>query len=185
MAKIEPHHSWLALEQHAAELSNPRHKGLVTEVRNHMEFEIKGQIEPLMGTLTAQPIYHFWNDEPFVVEGYDAVYGFYENLIASGSNQFQVVVERIVVDDGAVITEGQVKQVYAGAVLNAAGTTQIGDEPVAAEDLILTTTQLLTVWPGDPDGKLIGEDIYFGHNPFRNVEKITEADLPSYYRLPG
>lgn len=183
MPKINPYDSWLPLEARAAAESDPRRRQLLTEVRNHMEYEIKGLLDPLMSTLTAEPVYHFWGNEPSVLEGHAAVRGFYSDMMARGGHQFEVVVERIVVDDGAVITEGQVKQVYKGEVLIAMGMTELGGEPLQKSDLVLTTAQLITVWPGDPDGKLIGEDIYFGHDPFRRAEKITPEDLPDYYRL--
>lgn len=183
MAKIDPHQSWLPLEIRAAAESSPRRRQLLTEVRNHMEYEIKGLLDPLMGTLTASPVYHFWGSEPSVLEGYDAVRAFYSDMMSRGGHQFEVVVDRIVVDDGAVITEGQVKQVYKGAALIAMGMAELHGQALDAGDLVLTTAQLITVWPGDPDGKLIGEDIYFGHDPFRRAEKITADDLPDYYRL--
>ncbi len=183
MNAIEPHDSWLALEARAGSTDNGLHRQLLTEVRNHMEFEIKGDLEPLMGTLIAEPIYHFWRDEPFTLEGAAAVREFYENMIASKANQFQVVTDRIFVDDGGVITEGQVKQVYRGAMVTAMGVSELDGAPVLEEDLILTSTQLLTVWPAGEGAKLVGEDIYFGHNPFLNAQRITAADLPDYYQL--
>lgn len=183
MPLIDPHESWLALEARAEKEANALHRALITEVRNHMEFEIKGDLEPLMGTLIAEPVYHFWNDNPFVLEGQAAVRGFYENMIAAGSNQFQVVVDRIFVDDGGVITEGQVKQIYRGAAVTAMGIAELDGAPVTDADLILTTTQLLTVWPAGEGAKLVGEDIYFGHNPFLKAQRISESDLPDYYRL--
>ena len=183
MSAIDPHQSWLALEARAAETENHLHRQLLTEVRDHMEFEIKGDLEPLMGTLIAEPIYHFWRDEPFTLEGGAAVRGFYENMIASKANQFQVVTERIFVDDGGVITEGQVKQVYHSAMVTAMGITELDGSPIAEGDLILTTTQLLTVWPAGEGAKLVGEDIYFGHNPFLNARRITAAELPDYYQI--
>ena len=183
MYKIDPHQSWLPLEQRAASESSPRHKKLLTEVRNHMEHEIKGDLEPLMDTLTAEPIYHFWGNELPVLEGREAVQGFYTGMIAMGSTQFEVVVDSIVVDDGAVITEGQVKQVYKGEMLKAMGLETVDDAPVEADDLFLTTTQLVTVWPGDEDGKLIGEDIYFGQDAFKNIERINRSDLPDYFKI--
>ena len=183
MSAIDPYQSWLALEARAAETDNTLHRQLLTEVRNHMEFEIKGDLGPLMDTLIAEPIYHFWRDEPFTLEGAAAVRGFYENMIASKTNQFQVVCERIFVDDGGVITEGQVKQIYSGPMVSAMGITELDGSPVAEEDLILTTTQLLTVWPAGAGAKLVGEDIYFGHNPFLNARRISAEDLPDYYQL--
>ena len=180
---INPHNSWLALEERAKTETNPRRKALVTAVRDHMEYEIKGQLEPLMSTLTSEPVYHFWGQaEPSVIEGRDAVRGFYSGMFDAGGQQFEVVVEKVVVSDNHVITEGQVKQVQRGASLAAMGIGEINGEPVAEDDLFVTTAQLVTLWPGDADDKLIGEDIYFGSNGFANARKITRDELPPYYK---
>ncbi|MEQ9002993.1 MAG: nuclear transport factor 2 family protein [Pseudomonadales bacterium] len=183
MPKIDPHRSWLALEARAAEEANPRCRALLLKVRDHMRHEILGEIEPLMATLTASPVYHFWGGTPSVLQGAEAVRGFYQAMFERGGQQFEVVVERIVVDETAVITEGQVKIVRRGAELRAAGVDQVAGEPLADGDLVLTTAQLITVWPADADGRLVGEDIYFGEDPLARAEKIQPADLPSYYRL--
>lgn len=180
MPKINPHQSWTQLEARLEPETSERTRMLIKEVRDHMEFEIKGQIEPLMGTLVTEPIYHFWA-QGFELVGRDAVLGFYNGLIGSGANQFEVVVDNIIADDEHVVTEGQVKQVYTGKELKAMGRTELQGETVTDSDLYMTTTQLITMWPGAPDGKLVGEDIYFGGEPFANVEKITPADLPDYY----
>lgn len=183
MPIIDPYQSWLALERRADDESNDLHRRLLIEVRNHMEFEIKGDLEPLMSTLVAEPVYHFWNETPFTLEGADQVRGFYQNMIASGTNQFQVISDRIFVDDRGVITEGQVKQVYRGATVTGMGINELDDVPVSDDDLIITTTQLLTVWPAGEGAKLVGEDIYFGHSPFLNAQRISAGDLPDYFRL--
>ncbi|MEQ8859055.1 MAG: nuclear transport factor 2 family protein [Pseudomonadales bacterium] len=183
MAKIDPHRSWLPLEARAGQEPDARRRGLLLQVRNHMEHEIRGDLEPLMATLTDSPIYHFWGGAPSVLDGADAVRSFYRDMIERGGQQFEVVVQRIVVDATGVVTEGQVKQVYRGSALLAMGLKEVAGAPLAADDLLLTTTQLVTVWPADADGRLIGEDIYFGHDPFRNAERIRPEDLPEYYRL--
>ncbi len=179
---INPHNSWLALEERAKAETNPRRKALVTAVRDHMEYEIKGQLEPLMSTLTSEPIYHFWGQaEPSVIAGRDAVRAFYSNMFDTGGQQFEVVVDKIVVSDNHVVTEGQVKQVHRGASLIAVGLNEVKGKPVAQDDLFVTRAQLVTLWPGDADDKLIGEDIYFGSNAFADVRKITPEALPPYY----
>lgn len=180
MPKIDPHNSWAPLEARLGTERSERARTLIKAVRDHMEFEIKGQLEPLMGTLTAEPVYHFWG-QGMVLEGRDAVSGFYSNMIAGGANQFEVVVDNIIADENHVVTEGQVKQVYTGKEVKAMGRTELLGEPISDGDLFMTTTQLITVWPGAPDGKLVGEDIYFGGDPFANLEKITPEDLPDYY----
>ena len=52
--------SWIPLREKADETDFLKNKKLLNEVANHMEAEIKGQLDPLMNTLTAEPVYHFW-----------------------------------------------------------------------------------------------------------------------------
>lgn len=183
MPKINPWNSWQPLENRWRQETNPRIATLVKAVRDHMEYEIKGEIDALMGTLTAEPIYHFWGGpQNMVLQGRAMVEGFYKGMIAAGGNQFEVVVDKIIADTANVVTEGQVKQVRTGKELKAQGVNEINGIAIGDKDLYLTTAQLVTVWPGDAEGKLVGEDIYFGEDAMKRVEKITAADLPSYYR---
>ncbi len=52
---------------------------------------------------------------------------------------------------------------------------------IADGDLVLTCAQLVTLWPGDADGKLVGEDIYFGESPLVGAQRVTRGDLPDYF----
>jgi len=61
--------------------------------------------------------------------------------------------------------------------------TKVGDADVQAGDLWLGGAQLVTLWPADADGKLVGEDIYFGASPLANLSKIEPKDLPPYFKL--
>ncbi len=181
---IDPHQSWLPLEAAAAAEPDPRKAQLIAEVGRHMEAEITGQLEPLMATLTAEPVYHFWGPgDPMVLSGQDTIRGFYSDMIGRGGQQFEVVVDNIVASDSHVITEGQVKQVYKGAALLQMGITSVGDTEVSEDSLWLSNAQLITVWPADAEGKLIGEDIYFGENPMTTLKPIDRSDLPPYYEL--
>ena len=181
---IDPHNSWLALEQAAENESSERRRQLITEVRNHMEAEINGRLEPLMDTLTAEPIYHFWGrGEPMVLQGREAVEGFYAGMFQTGGEQFEVVVENVIASDQHVVTEGQVKQVYPGATLLAMGVETADGQPIDGDQLYLSNAQLVTVWPADPDGKLVGEDIYFGVDPMATLKPIEREALPPYYKL--
>ena len=181
---INPHHSWLPLEAAAARAQTPRRKALITEVRNHMEHEIKGDLEALMDTLTERPIYHFWgNGEPSVIEGREAVRAFYSGMFATGGQQFEVVVDKVIASDDHVVTEGQVKQVHRGRALLEMGMSKVQGASVQAEDLWLGAPQLVTLWPADAAGKLVGEDIYFGASPLATLVKITAEDLPPYFQL--
>ena len=184
MPKIEPFANWLALEARAKTESDPRVRTLLTAVRDHMEYEIRGDLEPLMATLTAEPVYHFWNPAGSLkVEGRAAVRGLYTAMIAAGANQFELMVEKVVADRDNVVTEGRVKQVQTGAALLAASRTEVGGTPVKADDLFLTCARLVTLWPADAAGKLVGEDVYFGEDALATSVRITCADLPPYHRL--
>ena len=45
-------------------------------------------------------------------------------------------------------------------------------------DLWVSNTQLITVWPSDPDAKLVGEDIYFGEDPMKTLTPINRDEIP-------
>ena len=183
--KIDPHKSWLPLREKANEIENINHKILLNEVANHMEAEIKGQLDPLMNTLTAEPVYHFWrvSDVNMILNGYEEVSGFYSNMFQNGGEQFEVVTKRIIVNDDGVITEGKVKQVYTKDNLKLMGLTKDTFSEIDNSDLWLSNTQLITVWPSDPDLKLVGEDIYFGENPMETLKPINENEIPDYYKI--
>ena len=181
---LDPDRSWIPLEEHAATLEGERQRRLVMTVRDHMEAEVKGRLEPLMATLTAHPIYHFRGNGPTtVLEGHDAVAAFYADMFAAKRQQFEVVVDRIVASDDCVVTEGQVKQAYAGEALAAFGVAEVDGKAVEPNGLYMSCAQLVTLWPADPDGRLIGEDIYFGDNPMTTLTSITAEQLPPDYEL--
>ena len=181
---IDPHNSWLALSDAAERESDDRVRQLILCVRDHMEAEIKGQLEPLMATLTAQPVYHFWgNREPMQLKGRDAVAAFYSGMFAAGGQQFEVVIEKVLATSDHVVTEGRVKQVYKGSTLAAMGITEVGGRAVSDRSLWLSNAQLVTLWPADAEGSLIGEDIYFGVDPMKTLIPISADQLPPYYKL--
>ena len=178
MAKIDPRRSWARFDKRLEQETNATVRGLITEVRNHMEAEILGQLEPLMATLTENPVYHFWGHLPEMkLEGQDAVRGFYTDMMSRGGQQFEVVTENIIADTGRVVTEGQVRQLYAGEDLAAMGVADVNGEPLDTNGVYLGTNQLITVWPNDGHGKLVGEDIYFGQPIGQVLEKISAGDL--------
>ncbi len=178
MAKIDPRRSWARFEDRLTSEQDEVVRGLIAEVCDHMKAEITGQIEPLMATLTADPVYHFWGHLPeMVLEGQEAVRGFYTDMMSRGAQQFEVVTENIIADRQRVVTEGQVRQLYLGEDLAPMGLDQVGGEPLDPAGVYLGTNQLITVWPNDGNGKLVGEDIYFGQAIGQNLERVSFVDL--------
>ncbi|MFN3231171.1 MAG: nuclear transport factor 2 family protein [Alphaproteobacteria bacterium] len=177
--KIDPSKTWQAVEKAYEAETRPRPKQLLKEVRNHMKTEVCGDLDGLMATLTAEPQYHMWGTGPENgPKGREAVYAFYSQMIDGGGNLFEFNVERIFADDNGVITEGTLRNAYPGEAILAAGITEVNGEPVDAAAKYCGTAHLLTVWPADPDGKLVGEDIFFGSSPFAQLDKLAPEDEP-------
>ena len=50
---------------------------------------------------------------------------------------------------------------------------ELEGEPVDANGTYVNEGQLLTVWPAGADGKLVGEDIYFGTAGMGKLVRLT------------
>jgi limonene-1,2-epoxide hydrolase len=170
---FEPEQTWLAVERRMLQEENPRRRALLVQVRDHMRAEVRGEFDALMKTLIDEPRYHFWGlPTEGGPKGREAVEAFYRNMLESGGNRFHFDVRRIVADDDAVVTEGVMRQTMPGAIVAASGVEQVDGEPVDPEATYLAQWQILTVWPADPDGRLIGEDIYFGSPPMAELSLL-------------
>ena len=172
MIEFAPDKTWLAVEERMAAETNPRIKNNLEEVRNHMRSEIQGHLDDLMATLTGEPQYHMWGTpEENGPKGRDNVKVFYEGMIASGGNRFHFHVERIVADEDAVVTEGRMRALMPAIAITGSGVTEVDGEPVDDAATYVAEWQILTVWPIDEAGKIIGEDIYFGSDPMKTLAK--------------
>ena len=145
---FDPDQSWAPMEARIAKESDPRRRQLLEQVRDHMRTEISGDLVGLMATLVDEPRYHLWG---VPVEGgpkgYAAVEEFYRQMIAGGGHRFHFVIERIVVDDDSVVTEGKIRQQMPGAAVVASGIEEVDGEPVDSDASYLSETQILTSWP--------------------------------------
>lgn len=171
--KFDPDQSWAPIEARIAKENDPRRRQLLEQVRDHMRTEISGDLAGLMSTLADEPRYHFWG---VPVEGGPkgraAVEAFYGQMIAGGGHRFHFDIERIVVDDDSVVTEGRIRQQVPGAAVVASGVKEVEGEPVDSDASYLSETQLLTLWPMTSDGRIIGEDIYFGSPPMERLWRL-------------
>lgn len=160
---FDPEQSWAALDARIESEKDSRRRQLLMQVRDHMRTEIRGELPGLMATLVDEPRYHFWG---VPVEGGPkgraAVEAFYRQMIAGGGNHFHFDIRRVVVDADTVVTEGRMRQKVPGAAVIASGVEEVAGEAVDAATTYLAETQILTVWPMSADGRIEGEDIYFG-----------------------
>lgn len=161
---FDPERSWAPLEARIAEESCAKTRALLGEVRDHLRTEIRGELDALMDTLIDDPQYHFFGTGGVdtAPKGREAVRTFYENMIATGGNHFELVLERIVADPTSVVTLGTMRQQVAGETLAAGGVEEVAGEALDPAATYLSEMHVLTVWPAGEGGKLVGEDIYFG-----------------------
>ena len=171
--KFDPDQSWAPLEARIAKEKDPRRRQLLEQVRDHVRSEISGELDGLMATLADQPRYHFWG---VPVEGGPkgraAVEEFYRQMIAGGGHRFHFDIERIVVDEDTVVTEGKIHQTVPGAAIAASGVEEVEGERVDGDATYLSETHIVTVWPMTSDGRIIGEDIYFGSPPLERLRRL-------------
>jgi hypothetical protein len=171
--KFDPDQSWDALERRMETERDPRRKLLLSQVRDHMRAEITGQLDGLMATLIDEPEYHFrglgFDMGP---KGRSNVHTFYKDMICGGGNRFQFDIQRIVVDENTVVTEGLMRSLTSGEALISSGVSEVNGEPVDANARYVSENLILTVWPADADGRLVGEDIWFGSTPNQNWTRL-------------
>ncbi|MDA4087404.1 hypothetical protein MHAS44199_17140 [Mycolicibacterium hassiacum DSM 44199] len=175
MAIIDPTKTWAPLEQRLARTTHPRHRQMLAVVIEHMKAEAIPDMQRLMATLSPNPDYHFWiGGADAGPKGTDGVRAYYTALLESGTNVLEFEVDRLIVDDDNVVTEGWIKMIYPGREAAALG-VEI-DDP--AGDYLLVFRQLV-VWPIDADGLIRGEDAYYT-GPV-SVTKLSTDDLPRKY----
>ncbi len=128
-----------------------------------------------MSTLTAEPVYHQWS-----IDGTDTgpksraeIQAFYDSLISSGCHQFEYDVERVVVGDRCVVTEGKLKIPFSGEMLIALG------QEVESKAKDATSGRCVTFWPFDEDCKIIGEDIY--NLGGMDITTVKKAEVYNYH----
>ena len=166
MALIDPTRTWAKVEARLATETDPRRRRNLEIVLEHMKAEAAGDLDGLMATVSEQAAYHAYGspDSAMNPVGKPAVRTFYENFIASGATRLQFDVDRLVVDDDCVLTEGVMRMAYPGRTLAFRGIDV--DDP---DGYYLFETRMAVLWPIDADGLIIGEDAYTGEDGFAGI----------------
>jgi hypothetical protein len=176
--KIDPNNTWRKVEERLKHETGPKRRRNLETILAHMKAETAGDLDGLMATITTRetPRYHaFGTTDPILSpRGRDAVRQFYAAFVASGAVKLELDVERLVVDDDFVVTEGLMKIAYPGNLLRLMG--HAVDDP---EAFYLFQTPMCVVWPMDEDGKVIGEDTYTGGDGFVGIaeRKLGPNDI--------
>lgn len=175
MAVIDPSRTWAPLEERLAATTDERHRANLEVVIDHMKGEAAPDLDQVMGTLSAEPDYHFWmSGQDVGPKTTDGVRGYYTAFMGTRTNVLEFEIDRLVVDDDCVVTEGNMKQLYPGPQ-----TAILGIEVDDADADYLVVYRQVLLWPIDEHGKIVGEDSYFAG--VRSVTKVAADDLPQQY----
>jgi len=175
-APIDQSRSWRAVDERLARTENPRHRRMLQTLGDHLRAEEHQSLEALMATLVPEPQYHLWkNGSDYGPKGADGVRGFYTELVESKRGILEYAIERIVVDDDNVVTEGLIRAYQAGAIARGFG-FNVPD----VDATYLVPYRAVILWPFDAAGRMLGEDGYSTFDP-DGAERVAPEDLPPAY----
>ena len=176
---IDPTKTYRLIEQRIAKTTNPRHLLMLNRLLQHAMGEANLDLDLVMSTLAANPRYIAWGaPEDLSPVGRQAVQAFYEETIVKGGQWFlELDMDRIVVDDDTIVTEGYMRSVYFGA--DAAQRGFPVDDPAG---FYLLTLRMLVVWPFDADGFITGEQTYSAITMPDFFKKLEASEVPQKFR---
>ena len=168
--------SWRTVGERLARTESPRQRRMLQTLIDHLRAEEHQSLDELMATLVTAPQYHFWRDgADYGPKGADAVRAYYQQLVEAKRGVLEYAIERIVVDDDNIVTEGDIRAYQSGAVASGFG-FNVGD----LDATYLVAYRAVILWPFDAAGEMLGEDGYSTLDPDR-AERIAPEDLPEAY----
>ncbi len=102
--------------------------------------------------------------------------GYYRELVEARRQILEFEIDRIVVDDDTVVTEGWIRAINLGSVARARGYA-VDDEAAS----YLVTQRVVIFWPFDEQGRMLGEDGYASFDA-GSARLLDDHELPEAYR---
>jgi hypothetical protein len=176
MPTVDPTAGPRAVQARLDATTNPRHRKMLETLKAHLAAEADGSLDGLMATLVPDPQYRMWaNGADYGPKGYDAVKAYYTQLVAARRGHLEYAIERIVVDDDNVVTEGFINAYQPGPAARA-----FGFNVDRLDATYLVAYRAILVWPFDDEGRLVGEEGYATFNPDSAVA-VAPGELPDAY----
>lgn len=178
--EFDPKLTYTKYDDRLAATDDPRQRHMIEVVRAHSRAEVERSLEGLMATLVAEPEYHFWvMGKDMGPKGQAAVRAYYTDFVMSGGAVLESTLERLVVDDGAIVQDSYIRNLVPVGVARRRGYVI----PEGIEHVMLTYRNCV-LWPFE-DGRgdeclLLGEDSYTPLD-LDAWEPVADGDLPRYY----
>jgi hypothetical protein len=188
--KIDPQRSVDWLDNWIANETNPRHRAIAENYKTHLLSEVTGDLERIMDTLVDEPVYHFFVPPTPMGESGPKnraeVRAFYETMFKTRVNVLERHIERFVVTDDCLVSDGYMEHVYPGEAVLGRGTTVDADgDPVDPDAYYLTTYRICAVLPYAGEGtdvKMVGEDTYTVMPATNAFHRLAPEDVPDLLR---
>jgi len=166
---VDSRNNWRQIDKLLESESDEWRRHMLSQLKEHVQAECGSNLEALLSTMCTEPAFHIWSaTEDNGPKGANDLREFYAGLIASGSNRFEYAVERIVIGDDTLVTEGELYTPFSGEQLMA-----MGLKGFAKDKYYATKGRTVTFWPFEKDtGKIIGEDIYSLTTEITDAEEI-------------
>jgi len=164
--KLEPRKTWRLVAERLLRERDPRRRRNLETVLAHMKAEAAGDLNALMATVTEDADYKaYGSPDPLLSpKGKAAVREFYTAYIGSGAHRLEFDVDRLVVDDECIVTEGMMRIAYPANVL-----ALIGHEVPDPNGHYLYQARMVVLWPMDEHGLVKGEDSYVANDGFVGI----------------
>jgi hypothetical protein len=176
---IDKSKTFRLLEERIAKTTDPRHLLMLNRVLQHARGEADLDLDLVMSTLSPNPRYVAWGAPADMSPvGRQAVRTFYEETIVQGGQFFlELDMDRVVVDDDTIVTEGNFRSLYYGADAAKRG-FPVDDQ----EGFYLLSLRMLIVWPFDAEGFIIGEETYSAVTTPEFFTKVEASEVPQEVR---
>ncbi|MGE0153808.1 MAG: hypothetical protein AB7R90_14420 [Reyranellaceae bacterium] len=140
-------------------LENPRHRKIARNYLVHSILEAAGQYEVIFSPeMTVEnPVYEFFHNG-VSFHGREACKGFYQSLVEAKTLVIPTD-QKIAVGDWGFCSE-HVNNAY----ISADTAKALGLEVTNDDDVFVEHRQTIRMWPYTPDGRLMGETLYYAKN---------------------
>ena len=173
MPYIDQNKGWQAVAERLGRTDDVRHRAMLQVLVDHMRAEMDLDLDGMLGGLVPRPEYHTWSaGRDSGPKSLDGVREYYRKLLEVRRGVLEYAIDRIVVDDDTVVTEGVIRAYQPGRAAR-----EFGFDVPDVDATYLVAYRALILWPFDREGRLIGEDGYGTWSP-DDFERVPSAELP-------
>ena len=170
---------WLAYRDAWLAETNPRRKAILAVMMDHIKWEVLGQPDRILESVSPDAVYRFYGLETTTeMHGLTEIRAFYQGLADNGANVLQLDIEHLAVADWGIAAHGIWHQVYPGTSLTSEGNlvrSDAIDDPAAS---YLVSQRMAWFFPFTPENPplLLGEIVYFEQSPSA-IRKLLPGEV--------